>query len=409
MTTLLPTATFADAQLEAASLPEVFLMINTLETGGGERQFAALADGLDRERMNIRLGCLKNDGAFGSGLQEIAEFSPGGSLFGPRAQRARLELGRYLRRHEISVAQAFDFYSNLMLIPAARWAGVPVIIGSHRQLGDLMSWPRFWAQRLVFRLCDRIVCNSRAAADYLRDRGRLDERKLAVIPNGLPDSAFEESIPALPKISGVLRVGMIARMNDPAKNHAAFLRIAAKIANKSPRVEFILIGDGPLRAGLEAEVRSLGLGDRVKLLGERHDVATVLASFDLSVLTSVSESLSNVIMESMAAGVPVVAARVGGNPELIEDGVSGLLVPSGNDDAFAAAIEKLVGDAELRATLATKARGEAKSRFGLRQVCRQYEDLYRTVLWEKGWPAAAKNKITDSKVIKKVEAAVGKD
>jgi L-malate glycosyltransferase len=409
MTTLSSPVTFAAAPVEAANRPEVFLMINTLETGGGERQFAALADGLDHERMSIQLGCLKNDGAFGSGLREIAEFSPGGSLFGPRAQRARLELGRYLRKHEISVAQAFDFYSNLMLIPAACWAGVPVIIGSHRQLGDLMSLPRFWAQRLVFRLCDRIVCNSRAAADYLRDRGRLDERKLAVISNGLPDPAFEEAIPALPKISGVLRVGMIARMNDPAKNHAAFLRVAARIAKKYPRAEFVVVGDGPLRTGLEAEARSLGLGDRVKFLGERRDVAAILASLDLSVLTSISESLSNVIMESMAAGVPVVAARVGGNPELIEDGVSGLLVPSENDDAFAAAVEKLLGDTELRATLAAKARSGARSRFGLGQVCRQYEDLYRTVLREKGWPAAAKNKIADSKVIKKVEAVVGKD
>ena len=366
--------------------PEVFLMANTLETGGGERQFAVLAEGLGCSDLGIHLGCLRRVGAFADGLDDIREFRPGGSLFGLKSQRARLALGRHLRTEGIAVAHSFDFYSNLMLIPAARLGGVPVVMGSHRQLGDLLSWPRFWMQQFVFQFCDRVVCNSRAGAEYLRQAGGLSREKLAVIPNGLPDAAFVETAPALPRRSGVARVGMIARMNDPAKNHAAFLRVAAKVAGKHQNVEFVLVGDGPLRPQWEQQAKALGLGERVVFLGERHDIPAVLASLDISVLTSISESLSNVIMESMAAGVPVVAGGVGGNPELVRDAETGFLAPCGDDDGFVAAIERLLEHAELRVAIGAMARSEARSRFSLKSVCRQYEELYRVALAEKGWP-----------------------
>lgn len=374
---------------EVIGRPEVFLMANTLETGGSERQFAALAGGLNGRSLSIRLGCLRNIGAFGYGLSDIVEFPPGGSLLGLQSQRERVALGRYLRKHDVAVAHSFDFYSNVMLIPAARVAGVRVVMGSHRQLGDLMGGPRFWVQRSVFQLCDRVVCNSRAAADYLHHRGGLPAKKLAVIPNGLPDVAFQGTEPALPRVPGILRVGMIARMNDPWKNHAAFLRVAAKVARRFRQVEFLLVGDGPLRAELEKNARAIGLGDRIAFLGDRRDVPAVLAALDVSVLTSVSESLSNVIMESMAAGLPVVAARVGGNPELVRDGETGFLVPSGDEEAFAAALQRLLESSDLRAAFGARAKSEAKSRFALRQVCGQYEELYRAVLSEKGWSLSA--------------------
>jgi glycosyltransferase involved in cell wall biosynthesis len=119
-------------------------------------------------------------------------------------------------------------------------------------------------------------------------------------------------------------------------------------------------------------------------LGDRRDIPAVLASLDISVLPSSSESLSNVILESMAAGLPVVAARVGGNPELVRDGETGFLVPSEDDQAFAAALQRLLENSDLRAAFGVRAKSEARSRFTLRQVCGQYEDLYRAVLSEKG-------------------------
>ncbi len=165
---------------------------------------------------------------------------------------------RHLRKSHVRVAHAFDFYANLMLIPAAKLARVPVVIGSHRQLGDLLTPNQFRAQLAMFRLCDRVVCNSRAAADRLAQAG-LPEDKLVVVGNGLPASAFAEAAPALARREGVLRVGMIARMNAAYKNHSMFLRAAARARRKFSNLEIVLVGDGPLRPELEREAADLGL------------------------------------------------------------------------------------------------------------------------------------------------------
>ena len=107
---------------------------------------------------------------------------------------------------------------------------------------------------------------------------------------------------------------MVARMNHPVKNQPFFLRAAARLVQTLPQVEFVLVGDGPLRPGLEQMCEQLGLGDRTRFLGERHDIPAVLASLDISVLTSRSESLSNVILESMAAGLPAGSRPLDGSP-----------------------------------------------------------------------------------------------
>ena len=264
--------------------------------------------------------------------------------------RTRLKLSRHLRSRHVQVAHAFDFYTNLTLIPAARFAHVPVIIGSHRQLGDLLTPAKFRAQITAFRWCDAVTCNSQAAADRLAAAG-VPREKLAVIGNALPPAALEPAPAALTRRPDTLRVGMVARMNAHYKNHAGFLRIAAQIHQRMPDVEFLLVGDGPLRPELEQQAAALGLGDRAIFLGDRRDIPAVLASMDVAVLTSDSESLSNAILEAMAARLPVVAYNVGGNAELVND-QRGALITAKNENSFANAIHRLLSDAHLR--LATR-------------------------------------------------------
>jgi len=357
-------------------------MTNTLETGGSERQFVTIAKALNRELFSVRLGCLKPVGPFLSEVEGITRFAAGGSLFGLQSWRSRLALAQFLRRERISVAHSFDFYSNLMLIPAARWAGVPVVLGSHRQLGDLLTFTQFQAQKMAFKFCDRVVCNSRAAASRLQDAG-ISERRLTVIPNGLPDELFAASPPLLPREPAVIRIGMISRMNHQAKQHDLFLRVAARLALRYPNLQFVLAGDGPLRPALEAVVRKLNLLERVVFVGDRRDIPAVLASLDVSVTPSSSESLSNVILESMAAGIPVVAANVGGTPEIVRNGKTGLLFDAGSEAQFAAALEMLITQPELRKQLAACARAEA-SEYAIPRVRDRYQELYRSVLVEKG-------------------------
>jgi glycosyltransferase involved in cell wall biosynthesis len=373
---------------DPSDLPiRLFLMVNTFETGGSERQFAVLAQNLTPPQFQTHLGCVSRRGPLAHNFPDAPQFLLGGSLYGWQSLRTRLNLSRHLRHHQVQVAHAFDFYANLTLIPAAKLARVPVVIGSHRQLGDLMTPAQFRAQHAAFRWCDAVVCNSQAAADRLIASG-LAPDKIAVIGNALPAEAFTAAPAALPKRPGVLRVGMVARMNHRYKNHSGFLRIAAQVHRniahqRMPDAEFVLVGDGPLRPELENEASSLGLGASAIFLGDRQDMPAVLASLDVAVLTSDSESLSNVILEAMAAGLPVVAYSVGGNSELVND-QRGALVAAGNETDFANAIQNLLSDAHLREHQGSNARRFVEENFSLDRVRSRYEDLYLTLLEKKG-------------------------
>jgi glycosyltransferase involved in cell wall biosynthesis len=359
-------------------------MINTFETGGSERQCALLSQHVSK-KFEVHVGCINPRGPLASQFTQYERFPIGGSLYGWRSIRTRFNLGRHLLQNHVRVAHAFDFYTNLTMIPSARLARVPVVIGSHRQLGDLLTPAQFRAQLATFRWCDAVICNSQAGADRLHVSG-VPREKLAVIGNAMPEAVFEPAAPALPAGAGP-RVTMIARMNAHYKNHVGFLRVAAEVHKQIPRVEFLLVGDGPLRPVIEEQTAALGLRERVLFLGDRRDIPAILASSDLSVLTSDSEGLSNVILESMAAGVPVIAYDVGGNRELVNDD-RGALIPAGNEAQFASAIRRLLSDANLRSEKGANARRFAEGNFSLARVCGQYEDLYVNLLARKGRSAA---------------------
>jgi glycosyltransferase involved in cell wall biosynthesis len=373
---------------EAQFSTGVFLMIQTLETGGSERQFAALAKSLSSGDFRPELGCIRRRGNFLSELGNIPQFPLAGSLYGLQSVKSRLSLARHLARTRVAISHSFDFYSNLTAIPAARIAGVPVVIGSQRQLGDQLKAAQSRAQMTTFRWCDHVICNSEAAAQGLLQQG-LPAHRIAVIANGLPPESFASADPALPRCPGLLRVGMIARMNARYKNHDQFLLAAAALRNQFPDVEFVLVGDGPLRAKLERSARALGIAKQVVFLGDRRDIPAVLASLDISVLPSASESLSNVIMESMAAGLSVVAYQVGGNPELLTTR-TGRLVPPNNVAALANAIGQLLSNAQERRELGSNARRHAQANFTIDGMRSRHEELYRELLARKHWTPKAR-------------------
>lgn len=372
----------AIASVSACTEPRrLFLMLNSFETGGSERQFLSLSKSLDPQKFSLSLGCIQTKGPLRDFFGEVPRFRLGGSVYGWKSWHSRWRLSRHLRKKEIQIAHAFDFYTNLTLVPAALAARVPVIIGSQRQLGDLLTPAQWKLQKVALKLCDAVVCNSQAAAQKLIADG-FPEAKIRVIGNALSPQALVETEPLLSRPTGVQRVGMIARMNSESKNHRVFLRAAAKLSNQFPGAEFVLVGDGPLRAAFETEAASLGIVGRVIFLGDRRDIPAILASLDVTVVPSDSESLSNVILESMAAGVPVVATNVGGNPELVNPD-RGILIPVRDPDALADATAALLNDVGCRARLGRNSRQFANEHFSAASITREYEQLYDELLSKK--------------------------
>jgi glycosyltransferase involved in cell wall biosynthesis len=359
-------------------------MTDSFQTGGSERQFAELARALQPSAYRVVVGCLQEKGPLRKEHGAVEIFDLGGSLYRLPSIRARYRLAAYLRRHKTAIAHAFDYYTNLTLIPAARLARTQVVIGSQRQLGDLLTPAQRWSQLAMFRWADCVVCNSQAAAGRLIQQG-LRPDKLRVIGNGLPHTAFVDAVPVSARRPG-FRLGMIARMNARSKNHRILLRVAARLKNRLPKFELILVGDGPLRRELEAQAEELGISHLVQFLGDRRDIPAILASLDVTVLPSSSESLSNAILESMAAGVPVIASNVGGNAELVSED-RGILVPADDEEALEAALLRMAGDAPLREALGRNAKNFAREHFTIARMVKSYEQLYAELLERKGWQA----------------------
>jgi glycosyltransferase involved in cell wall biosynthesis len=162
----------------------------------------------------------------------------------------------------------------------------------------------------------------------------------------------------------------------PVKDHMTLLEALAQLHRRGTAVTAVIAGDGPLKDQLRQQAAALGLGDAVRFLGHRTDVETVLAAADVFVLSSESEGLSNTILEAMAAGLPVVATSVGGADEIIQDGVTGRLVPSGSPVKMAEALASMLGDPAVRRSMGSAGRARAEAEFSLEGMVQRYQVLY---------------------------------
>lgn len=282
---------------------------------------------------------------------------------------------------------------------AARLARVPIVV--HTYHGHVFRGyfpPRttrlFVAiERYLARRTDRLLAVSPTVRDEVLACGIGRPDRFAVVPLGLDLEPFlgcEGRRGELRAELGVepeaLLVGIVARL-VPIKAHEVFLRAAASTVRRVPRARFLIVGDGERRAELEGLARELGVADRTRFLGWRSDLDRVYADLDLVALTSQNEGSPVSLIEAMAAARPVVATRVGGVPDLVEDGPTGWLVPPGDADALASAIAALLGDPERRRKLGEAARARAYPAYSAERLLGDIDRLYTELAREKLDPA----------------------
>jgi glycosyltransferase involved in cell wall biosynthesis len=349
-------------------------VLSSFEPGGTERQMSELIRRLDPERFRVHAVCFRRTGAWLARVEaaasEVADF-PLRSFKSPTSLPTLVRLATWLRRREIAVLHACDFYANVFAVPAAVLARVPVRIGSRRDLIIPGRTPaQMTAQRLSYRAAHRVVANSTAAAAQLRAEGVPTDR-IVVIANGIDLTRFSGG----GRVDRGKTVATVANLR-PEKGHDVLLRAAARVLQRLPDVRFRIIGDGPTRPALIELASALGISKSIEFLGHREDVPALLAESDVYAFPSRTEAFPNGLIEAMAAGLPVVASAVGGMLELVEDGRNGRLVAAGDDAALATRILELLTDAPTARQFGEAARATIASRYSFDRMVASFDHLY---------------------------------
>jgi L-malate glycosyltransferase len=377
-----------DCATQANKLVRVFHLVDTLNVGGTENQLAQLALRTKQAGSEVVVGCLRAEGTLLQALQRagipVVEFRKEKTLLSLNGAHQLLRLARFLRREKFEVLHAHDLWASLLGVPAARLARTPVVISSRRYLADL-EWHTPWRNRVlrcIYRLSTVVLVNAQAVRERLVGGDKLAPEKIRLVYNAVDVERFAGArrnraklLPNIPECAKVIAV--LANMYSRVKGHAGLISAAQIVCTSRPDVFFLLIGDGKERPTLEAQSREAGLEKNVVFAGPRTDVAELLACCDLSVLPSKAEAFSNAILESMSAGLPVVATAVGGNKEIIQNETNGLLVPPGNPGALAAAILRVVDDPRLAKNLAHAGQDDMRMYFSFDRLLTELDQLYK--------------------------------
>jgi glycosyltransferase involved in cell wall biosynthesis len=358
-------------------------VIETCGPGGAETVFTSLAGHLNANRFESR-AAISGTGWVADRLQTLSVPTTLGRSHSSGLADVRL-LRSLVREHHIDLMHAHLLGSGIHATLAGKLTRIPVVVTLHGEL-DLSTGNRWWPlKRLLLNQADHVVFVSnwlqrRAAAAY-----GVTPQHASVIHNGIPLPPSTWSRASARGVLGILPddivIGAIGNVR-PAKGYDVLLRAAALLLDRNTRVRFLVAGEWsePLFSELKELQEELGLATAVRFLGFVPNPDRVLAGFDLFVLPSRSEGFSITTVQAMAAGVPVVATRSGGPEEILEDGVTGTLVPANDPQSLAASLEKVIRDPVWAGIMATQAHEVVRDRFTLDRMVQSYERLYEDLI-----------------------------
>ncbi len=361
-----PSSTSDPKSSEGTHLPfKLALLLQDLEYGGTQRYAVNLLARIDRDLFSPELWLLRGgDGMLHMAREtgvKIVRFTNSAQV-GPHAI---LRLGLHLLNSRPQVLYTLTVVPNIWGRILGRLAGVPVVVSGFRNLApkQLEKW--------LWRISDRVICNAEASRKQLLTKYRVPEERVACIPNAVDTCYFSPDPAELSPVPTVVFIGRLVWEKDPLNLVEAF-RLAARDV---PEAMFEIVGDGDLRPAVEELVRSYGLESRITLVPPSNDVRGHLRRAWVFVLASKSEASANVVLEAMATGLPIVATRVGGLPELVLHGETGLLVEPSQPGRLADAITTMLRDGPGRRSMGINARERAVSLHSMAALTRKTEQV----------------------------------
>jgi glycosyltransferase involved in cell wall biosynthesis len=353
----------------------VCFLIDELARAGTETQLLALIRHLDRSRIQPYLVLLRGDSPDSRALEPdhcpVLRLGVG-SLRSPKTALRAMSFIHFLWREQIDVVQSYFPDSSYFGVTIAWLAGVRHWLRTRNNIGHWLTRGHRLLGRAMNFLTTATVANCDAARRALLADERPRPDRVFVLENGVDlDRFLCLRLPSGPPA----RVGAVANLRE-IKGLDVFVEAAASLRDSFPEVSFHVAGEGEYRAALEERVRKTDLLGRFHLPGSQSDVPAFLSGLDMAVLPSRAEGMPNAVLEYMAAGRPIVATAVGATPELIHDGVHGLLVPPGDPAALAGAMRRLLSDRVLACRLAEAARERAARRYSRYAMVRRFEAFY---------------------------------
>jgi len=362
----------------------VLHLITELNVGGAEKALARLLAHLDRDRFAPAVACLyAGDGPVADEIRTLDIPVIDLKMTAKWRWDALWRLYHLLRQERPAILHTWMFHANIPGRVLGRMAGVPIVINSERTMGMESRW-RYRLNRVTVPLTDQVVCVSQQVVDFIVQEVGIPRHKTVVIPNGIDLQDFEHlpnkqrARAALGLSPDQMLVGTVARL-DPVKRLDVLLQAMTSL----PDVCAVIVGDGPERESLGAMSERLEIASRVRFAGQQDDVRPWLAAMDVFVLSSDWEGMSNAVLEAMAAGLPVVATAVGGTPEVVVNGVTGLLVPPRDPDTLAQAITRLLRNPDLRREMGQAGRERVEREFSVERMVQATEALYEELVGEK--------------------------
>jgi glycosyltransferase involved in cell wall biosynthesis len=369
----------------------VLQFIGSFHQGGSERQAVQLTR-LLAEDKTFRPVVATLDGAGvlrgeveQLNLGDIPEFALT-SFFNANMVRQVRRCAKFIKENDIKIVHTHDFYTNIFGMLAACAAGVKARIASKRETGGMRSKGQKLTEKQIFRLAKAIVVNSEAVKNYLIDNG-INSSKLHTIYNGLdlerlkPKNENREEILqgfGLPLDKKLVTI--VANLRHETKNYRMFLRAARKVKENFSEVAFVCAGEGELLPRMKDLAAELGIAEAVFFLGRCAEVAELLSVSEICVLSSIHEGFSNSILEYMSAARPVVATNVGGTSEAIEDGNSGFLLNSNDDQTMAEKILYLLQNKEKADEMGKRGRQIVEVKFSCEAQLEKTLALYEKCL-----------------------------
>jgi glycosyltransferase involved in cell wall biosynthesis len=367
----------------------VLFVITSSDVGGSETMLREIVLRLDRRDFDPVVCSLRPCGRI------AAEISAAGTpvLTLSMSKRPRMremiagvfKLARYLDQFDIDLVQSLLYRANTLAGLAARFARRrPVVVAGQRSLYPLGGWRATFAARCTRPLFDRIVAVSAAVCRQLVQSERVAPDRIVIIENGVDTARYavtrsEGARAQLGFGPGTILVGGVGRLS-PEKGFGHLVDSLALARGRGIPMSLALAGDGPERGNLERQAQALGLDGHARFLGVRHDLRPLYAAIDVFALPSLEEGSPNALLEAMGSGRAVVASRVGGVPEIIEEGRSGLLVEAGSTASFADALTRLATDPALRQQLGREAARRVRDRFDISQAVKKHAALYLELL-----------------------------